>query len=129
MKKLIVISVIVICVVIALISINITKKDEIPDGYIAVFNGGSGEITFSTYIYKIDNGKPNYGFEYINTTNITKHWGSSELNVAVTGKGKLDWTDDVFEVAKNNHAYSSVTLSNNNKVYTIEEFRNIFLMN
>ena len=28
---------------------------EVPDGYIAVFHGGSGEITYSTYIYKIDN--------------------------------------------------------------------------
>ena len=27
---------------------------EIPNGYISVFHGGSGEITYETYIYKIN---------------------------------------------------------------------------
>ena len=64
--------------IIVLLLNNVSNSDIIPDDYIAVFNGGAGEITYSTYIYKIDNGHANYGFEYINTTNTTKYWGSTE---------------------------------------------------
>lgn len=41
------------------------NRNIVPDDYIAVFNGGSGEVTYSTYIYKIDNGHASYGFKYI----------------------------------------------------------------
>ena len=102
---------------------------DIPEDYIAVFHGGGGEITYSTYIYKIDNNQANYGFKYINTTNSTKYWGSSEWNVKITGKGEFDWTDGAFLVAKKNNAYSYVTIPNSNKIYTIEEFQGMFIMN
>lgn len=39
------------------------------------------------------------------------------------------WTDDVFTVAEKNNAYSYVTLPNDKKTYTIEEFQSMFLMN
>lgn len=106
-----------------------SNSDSIPDNYIAVFNGGSGEITYSTYIYKIDNGQANYGFEYINTTNTTISFGSTKWNTKITSKGKVDWTDDVFSVARNNNAYSYVKLPNNDKTYTIDEYMSMFLMN
>ena len=40
-----------------LVAINKKSKDDknndkISDGYIAIFHGGSGEITYETYIYK-----------------------------------------------------------------------------
>jgi hypothetical protein len=63
---------------------SLIVSNEVPNDYIAVFHGGVGELTYSTYIYKIDNNQANYGFKYINTTNTTKHWGSSEWNVKVT---------------------------------------------
>ena len=103
--------------------------DEIPDDYIAVFHGGAGEITYSTYIYKIDNGQANYGFEYINTTNTTKFWGSSEWKVKITDKGKFNWTDGTFTIAKKNNAYSYVKIPGDKKTYSIEEFQSMFIMN
>ena len=129
----------IICVVIAALIIGficytkITERiivesgsDVIPDGYICVFNGGAGEITYSTYIYKDKNSSANYGFTYINTTNTTKSWGSSDWNVKITDKGSIGWTDEVFDVARENNAYSYV-ISNGQK-YSIDEFMNRFLM-
>ena len=105
------------------------NDNEIPDNYIAVFNGGAGEITYSTYIYKIDNGRDNYGFKYINTTNTTESYGSPNLIKKVTKKGEVSWSDEVFEVAEDNCAYSYVQLPNDNKTYTIEEFSEMFITN
>lgn len=105
------------------------NNDIIPGGYIAVFKGGSGEVIHETYIYKIDNGHENSGFEYINVTQNTKHWGSREWDIHITKRGSVQWTDDVFEIAKENSAYSYVLLPDSDKIYTIEEYRKIFLMN
>ena len=106
-----------------------TNIDKIPDNYIATFHGGGGEITFQTYIYKIDNNKENYGFKYINSTSTTKSWGSSETVETITKKGEVNWTDEVFKVAKENSAYSYVTLPKDDKTYSIEEYQNMFIMN
>ena len=105
------------------------KGDNIPNDYIAIFNGGSGEITYSTYIYKIDNGQANMGFKYINTVNTTVSWGSPEWENKNTDSGEVTWTDDVFPVAKKHGAYSYVKIPNDDKTYTIEEFQERFLMN
>lgn len=117
--------------IIAFVYINksSTNSDKIPDDYIAIFHGGVGEITFETYIYKKDNGKANSGFDYINVTNTTESWGSSKWNTKITKRGSVQWTDDVFEVAKENNAYSYVTLPNSNNTYTIEEYMHMFIMN
>ncbi len=105
------------------------NNDEIPDNYIAVFHGGAGEIVYETYIYKVDNKQSNYGFNYINVTKTTKSYGSDEWNAKVTKRGTVSWTDEVFSVAEKNYAYSYVTLPNDSKTYTIEEFMTMFLMN
>lgn len=123
----------VLVVIVSIIGVRFFSysKDEdnnIPEDYIAVFNGGVGEVTYSTYIYKIDNGHANYGFKYINTTNTTVSWGSSEWKSKVTGRGEVTWTDEVFSVAKKNGAYSYVMLPNDSKTYTIEEFQIMFTM-
>ena len=94
-----------------------------------IIDGGAGEITYETYIYKKDNGHANSGFDYINVTNTTVSWGSSEWNSKITKRGSVQWTDDVFEVAKENGAYSYVTLPNSDKTYTIEQYMSMFLMN
>lgn len=105
------------------------NSDEIPDGYIAIFHGGVGERTYETYIYKNNNGHENSDFDYINVTSATVYWGSKQCNRKITKQGTVQWTDDVFSVAKENNAYSFVTLPNSNKTYTIEEYMNMFLMN
>ena len=123
--------IIIVLVIGSIIYINKkkTNNDKIPDGYIAIFHGGAGEITYETYIYKKDNGHANSGFDYINVTNTTVSWGSSEWNSKITKRGSVQWTDDVFEVAKENGAYSYVTLPNSNETYTIEQYMSMFLMN
>ena len=133
-KKLFCIFAILIIIVLAVGSIiyinkNKTTNDRIPDGYIAIFHGGAGEITYETYIYKKDNGHANSGFDYINVTNTTVSYGSSEWNSKITKRGSVQWTDDVFEVAEENGAYSYVTLPNSNETYTIEQYMSMFLMN
>ncbi len=132
MNKKVIISLIIIIVVILIgtIGIIIIKNNdtEIPDDYIAVFNGGAGEVTYSTYVYKIDNGQANYGFKYINTINTTKYWGSSESNSEITSKGIVSWTDEIFKIAEENNAYSYVKLPNNEKIYSIQEFIYMFSM-
>ena len=131
-KKLFCIFAILIIIVLAVISIiyinkNKTTNDRIPDGYIAIFHGGAGEITYETYVYKKDTGQANFGFDYINVTNTTVSWGSSKLNSKITKRGSVQWTEDVFEVAKENGAYSYVTLPNSNETYTIEQYMLMFL--
>ena len=105
------------------------KYDHVKDGYIAVFYGGSGEVTYSTYIYKIDNGKANMGFEYINTINSTKSWGSSDWNSEVVSSGEFDFTDGAFIIAKKHGAYDYVIDSYTNQRFTIDEFQDRFIMN
>jgi len=131
-KKMIFIGITLVVIVLILsVTVYVYKynSSNIPNDYIAVFHGGAGEITYSTYIYKIDNDQANYGFKYINTTNTTKHWGSSEWNVKITKRGEFDWTDGAFIVAKKNNAYSYVTIPNSDETYSIEEFQGMFIMN
>ena len=136
-KSILLVATLVVCVFICgciLVLLNKNNKEnknnsKISDGYIAIFHGGSGEITYQTYIYKINNGHANSGFDYINVTSTTTFWGSSQWNTKITKRGSVQWTDNVFEVAKENNAYSFVTLPNSNKTYKIEEYMQMFLMN
>lgn len=123
----IIIIIIVLLIIVGLIIFNkINKNSNIPDNYIAIFHGGVGEITYETYIYKIDNGQDNYGFKYINVTSTTESYGSSKWTHKITDKGKFDWTEDAFKIAEKNGAYSYVTVPNDDKKYTIEEFQTRF---
>lgn len=103
------------------------KSYEIPDGYIAVFHGGADDLSAETYIYKIDNGAANHGFEYINVTRSSFGVDHTE-QVKFKGKGEVMWTDDVFTAAEANDAYDYVTIPGDDKIYTIEEFMMMFLM-
>ena len=105
------------------------NNSDIPNDYIAIFHGGVGEQIYETYIYKIDNGHANMGFKYINVTSTTESWGSSKWKHTINDKGEFDWTDGAFITAKKHGAYSYVTLPNDDKIYTIEEFQGMFIMN
>lgn len=131
-KKLIFIvlmNVIIVIIIGFYLYLKYQKNINIPNDYIAIFHGGVGEQTYETYIYKIDNGHDNFGFEYINVTSTTESWGSSNWKRKINNKGKFDWTDGAFIIAKKHGAYSYVTLPNNDKIYTIEEFQRMFIMN
>lgn len=101
----------------------------IKSGYIAVFHGKDDDIIHETYIYKIDNGAANYGFEYINVERRSGDGYWVPETTTVTGQGNIMWTDGVFMVAEENNAYEYVTVPGNDLVYSIEEFMEIFLMN
>lgn len=113
---------IIICLIISFILLYLNKNNKIPDDYIAIFNGGSGEITYKTYIYQKSDSK----FYYINVTSTTVSWGSNETTDRVTKRGTVYSKDKIFEVAKKNNSYSYVYLQDNES-YTIEEFKQIFL--
>lgn len=122
MKKHLLLILILAIGILAISGLVILLNNKVPDDYIAVFHGESGTITYETYIYKRNNGRANSGFNYVNVT-------SSKENKKITKHGSVQWTDDVFKVAYENNAYSYVTLPNNNKKYTIEEYMKMFLMN
>lgn len=105
-----------------------SKSFIIPDGYIATFHGNLDDMSKETYIYKIDNGAANYGFKYINVVRSSFNIYHTE-QVTLTGQGEVMWTDDVFIIAEKNNAYDYVTIPNDDKIYTIEEFMDRFLMN
>ena len=69
------------------------------------------------------------GFEYINTVNNTVSWGSSEWESEVVSSGVFDFTDGAFIVARKHGAYDYVIESATNKMFTIEEYQDRFLMN
>ncbi|MGN0580114.1 MAG: hypothetical protein ACI4JE_04505 [Ruminococcus sp.] len=104
------------------------ESQTVKDGYIAVFHSDEKNMIHETYIYKIDNDAENYGFDYINVVRnrVTE---SDYADVNITGQGSVQWTDDVFKAAKDNKAYSYVTMPDDEKNYTIDEFMNMFLMN
>lgn len=102
----------------------INKTTKIPDDYIVVFYGITDEIIYSTYIYKMENGYENYGFEYISTMKSSE---SSKENLKIIDKGNIVWTDEIFTVAKKNNAYSYVK-SSDGKICSIEDFMGIFVM-
>ena len=60
----------------------------------------------------------------MNTICIYIFWNKHEQE-----EGKFDWTDGAFIIAKKHGAYSYVTLPNDVKIYTIEEFQHMFIMN
>ena len=120
---------ITVAIIIVLASISLTimflpkgeSQVEIPEGYIAVFNGGAGEIVYRTYFYRDGN-----KYKYINVTSMTESWGSPEWNDKITKKGKVSSIEKVFEVAEKNYANSYVRVPNEDETYTLEEFKVLF---
>ncbi|MEE3343418.1 MAG: hypothetical protein VZS44_04955 [Bacilli bacterium] len=128
-KKIIILIIIAIALLIigAIFLFNRKNLDNnIPDNYIAIFHGGSGEVTYETYIYRSGNNTKNIGFNYINVVSTTKTYGSDEWEHKVTGRGGAINQEDIFTVAKKNNAYSYVTIPNDDKNYTIEEYQKRF---
>ena len=134
-KSLLFCGIMLFCIIVAVIfwkfyTNGIRKNDyNFSDDYIAVFHGGYGEVVYETYIYDNNDGHNNYGFDYINVTKKTSSWGSNKWNMKITKRGTVEWTDNVFEVARDNGAYSYVTVPNSDKTYTIEQFKSMFIMN
>lgn len=131
LKKLtfIIMFIIVLAGFILSILIKRSMNDIINDDYIAIFHGEDKGYIYETYIYKIDNGHANRGFEYINVTWTLESYENSRGKYKINKKGEFEWTDGAFGVAKEHGAYSYVNVPNDNKKYTIEEFQRMFIMN
>lgn len=106
---------------------NYVPRTEITDDYIAVFHGGSGELTYQTYIYAVDLGVGNYGYEYINSE--LSGMSAASIKEKIVEVGCVAWSDDVFAKAKEFGAYSYVTIPGDSEIYSIDEFSGMFLTN
>ena len=101
------------------------EKNTIPENYFIVFKGETSETVYSTYVYKKKK-KKKIEYKYINTVSTPIGYDSTEWNEKVIKKGTVKKIDKVYEVALNNNANSYTKIAGDDKVYTIDEIRNIF---
>lgn len=121
--SLLLISVIVICTVVYIQERDI--DNTIPDNYIIVFKGESAETVHTTYVYDIVK-KKKITYKYINTISTTSTYDSTAIQEEVIKKGTVKKKKKVFEKAKKNNAYSYVKYIKDDKIYSVEEFKDIF---
>ena len=100
-------------------NINSDKEYNLTDDYIAIFQGGSGEQAYKTYVFK------DIKYYYINVTSTTESWGSTKWNDVITKKGSAEDMDEIFRIAEENYANSFVLLPGDDKPYSIEEYKNM----
>ena len=118
----IIIALIVILSTVVIILFN-TNKNDIPNGYIAVFKGESTDVVHTTYLYKEKKKKK---YSYINTITRLDRNDSSMWNEEILQQKKLKKKKDIFKVAKENEADSYVKYEKDGNIYTIEEFKKEF---
>lgn len=106
-------------------SYRVDIDNTIPNDYIVVFKGETGETVHSTYLYKTGTGKK-VKYKYINTTTTLNEYNSTDFNEKIIKKGNLKKRKEIFKIAKKNGANSYVKYIKNDKIYTIEEFMQVF---
>lgn len=94
-----------------------SEISEVEDGWIAKFNGGSGEITYHTYVYKVEN-----GYRYINTTSTTVSYGSPQWNEIVIDSGTVSTKEEIVQIAKDNGSKQYVLFPDDKENYKISDF-------
>lgn len=129
MKKIywIILILIVVLVEIGIVTISYINedKDKIPDNYIVVFKGETSETVHTTYLYKKKKGKK-IKYNYINTVSTASGYDSAEWTEKVIKKGKIKKKSDIYKKAEKNEAYSYAKFSNDDRIYSIEEFKERF---
>lgn len=132
MKKIYLIILIVILFVSAVatctfVYINEKNKDNtIPSDYIIVFKSESAEVVHTTYVYEVVKKKKKTTYKYINTTSTTSTYDSIVAKEKINKKGSTKKKKKVFEIAKKHGAYSYVKDIKEDKIYTIDEYKNVF---
>lgn len=101
------------------------KNNTIPDNYKIIFKGESGEVVYTTYYYEKKKGKK-YTYKYINTISSYQGYDSESWQEKIIKKGKIKQKNKIIEIAEKNNATSYVKYKKENKIYTLEEFKNIF---
>ena len=97
-----------------------SEISEVEDGWIAKFNGGSGEITYHTYVYEAEN-----GYKYINTTSTTVSYGSPQWTERVIDSGSVSTKEEIVQVAKDNGSKQYVLFPDDKEAYKISDFLNM----
>ena len=97
-----------------------SEISEVEDGWIAKFNGGSGEITYHTYVYEAEN-----GYKYINTTSTTVSYGSPQWTERVIDSGTVSTKEEIVQIAKDNGSKQYVTFPDDKETYKISDFLNM----
>ena len=97
-----------------------SEVSEVEDGWIAKLNGGSGEITYHTYVYEAEN-----GYKYINTTSTTVSYGSPQWNERVIDSGSVSTKEEIIQVAKDNGSKQYVLFPDDKEAYKISDFLNM----
>ena len=101
------------------------SPEIVEDGFIAVFHGNYNGLVYETYVYNSPYDSDNNGYLLTHTASLPGHTDDP----VVLGSQFVEWTDDVFTNAEKNHAYDYVSVPDATVVYTIEEFRELFLKN
>ena len=126
MKKVsIVVGIVLFIIVEALILTTVSyKNNTIPDNYKIIFKGESGEVVYTTYYYEKKKGKK-YTYKYINTISSYQGYDSESWQEKIIKKGKIKEKNKIIEIAEKNNATSYVKYKKEEKIYTLEEFKNI----
>lgn len=107
--------------------INEKNNDNtIPSDYSMVFKGESAESVHTTYVYEVVKKKKKTTYKYINTTSTTSTYDSVISEEKVIKKGTFKKKKKIFEIAKKHNAYSYVKDIKEDKLYSIDEFKDIF---
>ena len=97
---------------------------QVPEGYCAVLNGGTGEITFKTYVYYRSggtDGQPYY--EYIHVTSTTTSWGSTFWKNSFDSSGSKSTREEIVETARQHGSGNFMTLPGDYRnVFSIDDF-------
>ena len=92
---------------------------QIPDGYCAVLRGGSGEITYATYVYCRDDGT----YDYIHVTSRSVSWGSPFSENMLDSSGTKDTREEIVETAREHNSCQFMILPGDYRnVYSINDF-------
>ena len=104
---------------------NKETSNDIPTNYIAAFKGETSETVYTTYLYETKKGKK-ITYNYINTISRTNTYDDTSGIEQVTKKGKLKKKNDIYKIAEKNNAYTFVKKKDDEKLYTIEDFKKEF---
>lgn len=127
-KSVIIISVIFLILITSIMVFFVYKQDDdigVKLNYIAVFKGENGQVVHTTYLYKKKKNKK-ITYNYINTRSTFSGYDSSAWDEEVIKKGKLKRKKDIFKIIDKNNANSYVKIIKEDKVYSIEEFKEIW---
>lgn len=120
------ISLLIVEIILVAFSYCQDDNNKIPNNYIAVFKGESGDVVHSTYIYrKLSSEGKQVTYRYINTITTFTGYDKSDITETVVKKGNLTRFQKIFDAAMKNDAYSYVKYDDG-YIYHIKDFHQKF---